>query len=113
MDNWTIYLVGFLIVFFACWSFSGYASSIGTLGGTAGEVGFPNIYARYINASFCTFTSVNIGLAGAGFFIAWIKSCASLIVSSVDENFGMLDFLGGNSTVSEIRSALVLGMYVL
>ena len=42
------------------------------------------------------------GLYGAVFFSAWIKYCAALMVESMDKIFGMLNFLGGNSTVSEI-----------
>ena len=67
MDNWTIYLVGFLIVFFACWSFSGYASSIGTLGGSAGGISLPKTYYRDLNASLCKFPCMTSGLAGVGF----------------------------------------------
>ena len=35
------------------------------------------------------------------------------MVAYVDEIFGMLNFLGKNSTVSNIRSAIALGMYYL
>ena len=48
------------------------ASSEVLLGGG----GCPNIYARDINASFCEFTILNIGLSGAGFCNALIKYCA-------------------------------------
>ena len=33
------------------------------------------------------------------------------MVASIDETFGMLNFMGKKSTVSDIRSALVLGVY--
>ena len=59
MGDWTLYLMIFLI-----WIFSGYASSIDTLGVTAGEVAFPNISDRDPNASLCAFTSVTSGLEG-------------------------------------------------
>ena len=38
----------------------------GTLGGTIGEVAFPNISARDISYYFCVFTSVNSGTEGDG-----------------------------------------------
>ena len=84
-----------------------------TLIGISGEVNLSNIFARGINASLCAFTSVTSGLAGAKIFSACIRSCASQMEESVDEIFGMLHFLGKNSTVSEICSALVLGVYTL
>ena len=53
-----------------------YASSNGTLGGTAGEVEFPNIFDRYPNASLCAFTSVTSGLKGEcfGMLISWVET---------------------------------------
>ena len=98
---------------FTSWIFSWYAPLTGTLRGIAGEVDFPNIYASDPNASLCAFT-VTGGLAGSGLFSAWIKYCAEWIVASVEEIFGMLILGGGGDyTVSEIRSALVLGIHAL
>ena len=74
---------------------------------------FSKIFYMDINASLCTFHSVNIRLVGAEFCIALIKYCAAWMTSSGDHIFGMLNFLEKNSTVSEIRSALVFGMYYL
>ena len=71
--TWYDYLVFFN--WFACWSFSRYVSSIGALRGSAGGVAFPIKSAMDINASLCKFTSVTSGMAGAGFFSAWIKYC--------------------------------------
>ena len=42
-------IIGFFS-WFTCWSFSRYASSIGKIGGSAGEVAFPIISSRDINA---------------------------------------------------------------
>ena len=63
--NWYGFSIGFYS--FTCWSFSGYASSIVTLGGFAGEFAFTKISARYLNASLCVFPWVNIGLVGSIF----------------------------------------------
>ena len=63
----------FLILFsswFICWSFSWYYYSNGTLVGTSGEISFPNISARDLNASLCEFPSVTSGLEGAVYFSA-------------------------------------------
>ena len=57
----------FIFLLFTCWSFSGYASSIGTIRGTSGEVDFPKICARNINAYLCEFTSLTNRVTGAGF----------------------------------------------
>ena len=81
-----------------------YASMIGTLGVTAAEVDVPNISDRYINASLCEFLSVTSGIECDGF-------CS--FVEYTDDIFGMLDLLGGNSAVSDICYALVLGIYAL
>ena len=72
-----------------------------------------DISARVLNASLCPCTILPIGLAGAGFCSAKIKSCVEGIVESVEEICGMLNCFGKNSTVSDIFSALVLGMYAL
>ena len=45
--------------------FSWSAPLPGTIGGNAGKVAFKNIYARYLNASLCAFTSLTSGLDGA------------------------------------------------
>ena len=84
-----------------------------TLGSLSGEVALSNIFARAINASFCEFPSVTSGLSGAGFCIALIKSCSGRMPSSVDEIFGMINFMGKKYPVFEIRSALFLWMYAL
>ena len=47
--NWYEFLIWFYS-WFTCWSFSGYASSIGILGGTTGEVVSPNISSRDLNS---------------------------------------------------------------
>ena len=51
---------------FTCWNFYWHAPLTVTLGGTAGEVAFPNISARDLNYSLCEFPSVTSSLAGAG-----------------------------------------------
>ena len=51
------------------------------------------------------------GQIGAEFFSELIKPLVELIVEYVDEIVGMLHFMGNNSNVSDIRSALVLGVY--
>ena len=70
--NWYEFLIWFYY-WFICWSLSWYSPSTGAPGGSVGEVDFPNISAREINASLCSFTSVTSGLSGAGFCIAQIK----------------------------------------
>ena len=72
-----------------------------------------NILARAFNYVVLGFPSVTIRLAGAGVCSALIKSCAARIEESVDDIFVMLYFLGKNSTVSEILSTLVCGIYSL
>ena len=42
-----------------------------------GGVAFMNIFDRDKNASLCAFPSLSGGIYGAGFYISWIKSCAS------------------------------------
>ena len=79
---------------FTCWSFSWYSPLTGTLRCTAGDIAFPNISARYLNAHFFEFTIITSGLSGAGLCITRIKSYAASIVASVEEIFGMLEFLG-------------------
>ena len=96
-----------------CWSFYWYAPLTGNIGGTAGEVAFPNISTRDLNDSLCEFPSVTSGIYGAGLCIAQIKSCVASIVAYVEDIFGMLIILGVNYTVSDIRSTLVLGIYSL
>ena len=51
------------------------------------------------------------GQIGAEFFSELNKPRVELIVEYVDEIVGMLYFMGNNSNVFDIRSALVLGMY--
>ena len=100
-------------MWFTFWSFYWYAPLNGTLRGTYGEVAFPNISARDINDYFCAFPSVTSAMSGAIFFSELIKSCAELIVESMEEFLGMLNVLVEKYTVFEISSALVLGMYDL
>ena len=79
MGDWMLYLVVFLIGFFAwftCWIFYGYASFIGTLIFSAREVDLPESSARDINASLFVYPSVTSVLEGSGFCSALIKSCA-------------------------------------
>ena len=54
--------LGFFLVHLL--EFSWYAPLTGTLGGTAGEVDFPNISASDINAYFCVCNSVTSGMEG-------------------------------------------------
>ena len=67
MGDFTLNLVSFLLNFswFVYWSFSGYASSIGILRGSAGEVSFAKIFTRDLNASFCEIPNVTSGLSNA------------------------------------------------
>ena len=67
--DWDEYLI-WVISWFTSWSFSWNAPLIGTLGGTAGGVAFLNISARDINDSLCSFTSLNSGISGSGFYSA-------------------------------------------
>ena len=69
-----------------------------------------NIIARDLSDSMWEFTSVTSGLAGAGCFRAQIKSYVAWMNTSVDDIFGILYFGGKKSTISEIISALVLGI---
>ena len=84
-----------------------------TLGGLAGGVALSKCFARDINSSLCAFPGATSGLAGSGFFSARIKYWLAWIIESVYDIFGILKFPGNNSTVSEIRSTLVLGMYTI
>ena len=104
--NLGVFLVKLLEFFLVC-------PLTGILGVNYGGVDFPNISAWDINDSLCVFTSVNSGLTGAGFCSAWIESCVAWMVASMVEIFGMLNCLGGNSTMSDIRSDLVLGYVCL
>ena len=104
------------VSWFSCLSFSWISSLTGTLGGTAWGGGggvFLNISARVINTSLYAFPIFTSGVPGYGFCIAWIKSCGALSVASAEDICGMLNWFRGNSTVSNILTALVLGMYVL
>ena len=76
-------------------------------------VAFLNFSARDINASLCEFPILPSGISIAGLCSVKIKSCAVWIVASVEEMFGMMNYLGRNSTVSDITSALDSGMYAL
>ena len=90
-------LLGNVFTVCTCWSSYGYASTIGTLGGSAwlgfcilsgkfsmmvwccsgfttlvgldGEVALSNFLVRFLNASFCMFLSVTSGLSGASFSV--------------------------------------------
>ena len=62
---------------FTSFSFSWTTSLTGTLRGTAREVGFLNISARFISASLCPSPSFTSGISGAVFCGAQIKSCAA------------------------------------
>ena len=67
--EWLLWFIWILIRFyswFTCWIFSWCNPLTGTIRGTAGEVDFPNISARDLNASLCEFPSVNIDLTGYG-----------------------------------------------
>ena len=97
--NWYVFLI-WVSSWFTCRSLSWYAPSTVTLGGAAGYVDFPNIFSREVNASLFAFSIITSGLAGAGFYSAWIKSCAELFFSSVLDIFGMLNFQGWDSNVS-------------
>ena len=109
-------LLGWIFLLFfsglTCWSYSGYYFSIITLGVSAKEVDKKKLLG-ISNSYLCEFSSLTSGMEGAGFCSSRIKSCTALMTESVDENFGMINLLGKNSTVSEICSALVLGMYDL
>ena len=119
-----------------CWSYSGYDSNIvilgdstwlfghfhimgwfcygcNTLGGLSGEVPLSNMFTKDINASLCEFTSVTSGLAGSVFYSAQIRSCAAWTTASVDDILRILKLMGKNSTMSKIRSALIIWMYYL
>ena len=78
-----------------------------------GGVDYMNISARDINDSLWKFPSLTSALAGSGLCSAQIKYCAEWIDASVEEILGMLNCLGKNYTVSDINSAIVLGMYAL
>ena len=127
-------LVGF---FTACTRSSyGYASAICTLGGSAWLIGrffysllvlywmyhplrycwghwFVKTIATDINASLCAFPNATSGISGDGFCSALIIYCEAWMSASLDDIFGMLNYMGNNYTISEIRSALILGIYVL
>ena len=96
-----------------CWSFSWYAPLTGTLGGTAGGFAFLNISAGVLNVSVCPFPSLTSGISGDGFCSALIEYRLAWNVAYVEDICGMLIFLGGNSSVSNILSALLLGVYSL
>ena len=93
MHLWMVFLIGmnFNLVFFLVHllEFSWYAPLIGTLRGNAGEIDFPNISDRDINASLCEFPSVTSGKLGDGLCSSWIKYCAAWIVVSLEDIFGM------------------------
>ena len=76
-----------------------------TFGGIAGEVALSKHY-RYLNVSVCAFPSVAGGVSGAGFYSGWIKLCTEFMAESVEYIFGMLNFLGKNSTGYDILSAI-------
>ena len=96
---------------FTCWIFFSTTSLTGTLGCTAGGFVLLSIFARVLNSSFCPLPILTRGLAGAGFCSAYIKSCASQKFASMEDIYGMLNFFGGNFTVFDILSALVLEVY--
>ena len=106
---------GFLIVFFlfTCWSFYGYASSIVILGVSAGEVAFPKVSDRDLNALFFHLLVWLLGWQVLDFVVHELDIVSAWMVSYVADIFGMLNLLGGIFTVSEICSALVLGMHAL
>ena len=72
-----------------------------------------NIYSRFLNVSFCPFPILIRGIPGAGLCSAYIKSCAAWKVAYMEDICGILNLFGGNSTVSDILSALVFGVYLL
>ena len=105
------------------WSVFGLFSMIGwlfrsiycgtTLGSLPYGVALSNISAWDINASVWESTSMDSGLSDATVFRACINSCATWMVASVDDIFGMLYFEGKNSTVTKTFYALVLGIKYL
>ena len=107
---WIVALIGmnFNLVLFLVHllEFSWYTPLTGSLGGTSGEVSFPNISARDINSFLCDFTSVPSGMAGYILCSAWNKYCTAWIVASVEEIFGMLISLG--ETLLCLRFVLLL-----
>ena len=52
-----------------------------------------------LSADVCVSPSVTNGMGGAGFFRSWINSCATCIAASMEDIFGMVNFLGMKSTV--------------
>ena len=60
--DWYAILI-WVISWFTFWSFSWNTPLTGTLGGTAGEFAFMNIYARVLNDYLFKFTSFNSWLA--------------------------------------------------
>ena len=87
--NWFELLIWFSS-WFICLNFSSYTPLTVTLRGTTGGGDFSYIYYRGHNAYLCAFKIVTGQMTGAGFCIVRIKSCAELIVASVDNIFGML-----------------------
>ena len=72
-----------------------------------------NISARILNASMFPCPSLTSGIAGAVLCSAYIKHCAACHVASMEDICGIFFCFGKNSTVYDIISALVLGMYAL
>ena len=73
-------------------------------------VALSNILDSDLRASVWESTIVNSVIDGTGLRRALINSCADRMAASVDDIFGMLYFLGKNYTVSDIFSAIVLGI---
>ena len=50
------------------------------------------------------------GVAGSGYFNSWAMSLSAFLILSALDNFGIDVRVGKNSTVSETRTPLVLGI---
>ena len=74
---------------------------------------FLNISTRDLNASLCAFPILTSDFPGDGLCGANIKSYETQTVASMEDICGMLNCFGKNSIVSDIISALVLGLLAL
>ena len=99
-----------ICVFFMVDCFCRYISGSTTLRGLDLVVAFSDILCSTLRDYVWEYPIVTNVIDGAELRRSQIKSCAEKMDASVDDIFDMLNFGGKNSTVSEILSALVLGM---
>ena len=71
------------------------------------------IYASYFSAAVYFSPSCGMGMDGAGFRRAYVRSAAALVTASAGKRLGNFFWTGKSSVVLDTFSNSVLGMYVV